>query len=48
MKCIVADADAVHTFTASSVDWGFTTFLSLVDIANQNNGYLVDDTLEVN
>ena len=41
-------AEANHTFSSGSVDWGFTTFLALRDIFNtQQKGFLVDDTLEV-
>ena len=40
-------ADANHTFSSGSVDWGFTTFLPLRDLYNAQKGYLVDDTLEV-
>ena len=29
------------------MDWGFTSFLALKEIANLQKGFLVDDTLEV-
>ena len=46
--CLAVCADANHTFSSGSVDWGFTTFLALRDIYNlQQKGFLVDDVLEV-
>jgi ubiquitin carboxyl-terminal hydrolase 7 len=38
-------AEASHHFTSTEADWGFSQFFPLEDIANPNNGWLVDDTL---
>ena len=40
-------AEANHVFNSGSVDWGFTSFLALKEIANLQKGFLIDDTLEV-
>ncbi len=45
--CLIECADANHTFSSGSVDWGFTTFLPLKEVTNQQKGFLLEDTLEV-
>ncbi|KAM3320799.1 ubiquitin C-terminal hydrolase 12-like isoform X1 [Capsicum chacoense] len=35
--------DTKHTFNASMNDWGFTTFLPLIELLDPGRGYLVDD-----
>jgi len=41
--------ETYHLFnnTQDSSDWGFTSFMSLLDVHNLTKGYLVDDTLIV-
>eukprot|EP00252_Welwitschia_mirabilis_P016659 TRINITY_DN3688_c0_g1_i1.p1 TRINITY_DN3688_c0_g1~~TRINITY_DN3688_c0_g1_i1.p1 ORF type:complete len:1121 (+),score=247.00 TRINITY_DN3688_c0_g1_i1:261-3623(+) len=34
-----------HQFNARESDWGFTSFMPLLDLYDPNKGYLVDDTL---
>ncbi|KAK9912387.1 hypothetical protein M0R45_036254 [Rubus argutus] len=35
--------DTQHQFSASKSDWGFTSFMPLSELFDQNEGYLVDD-----
>lgn len=36
---------ARHRFTAEANDWGFTTFISLQDLVNEEKGFCVNDTV---
>lgn len=41
-------AEAHHGFSASGVDWGFTSFMSLRDLLDPKKGFLAaDDSLTV-
>ncbi|KAK9912385.1 hypothetical protein M0R45_036252 [Rubus argutus] len=39
--------DTHHQFSASQSDWGFTSFMPLSELLDQNEGYLVDDIFVV-
>ncbi|XP_055829914.1 ubiquitin C-terminal hydrolase 13-like isoform X2 [Solanum dulcamara] len=39
--------EAHHQFNAKASDWGFTKFMSLAELYDQNGGYLVDDAFTV-
>lgn len=36
-----------HQFNAWESDWGFTSFMPLLDIYDSGKGYLVNDTLVI-
>lgn len=42
---MLATADTEHTFEGRENDWGFTQFVSLNEVLDPANGFLVDDTL---
>ena len=38
-------AEAKHKFSSKECDWGFTTFMTLVELNDQGKGFLLKDTL---